>query len=312
MSRRRGFVQLLRLPALPTALADVGLGTLAAWSASGGWPAVRWLSCLLAGLATACLYSGGMVLNDFFDVEQDRRERPTRPIPSGLVSRHEAGVFGACLLGAGMLAATLASCVLSLDRTAQHPTAPLALAAALVAAILLYDGRMKRTGAGPVGMGMCRFLNVLLAASAGGVALGAQALYLAAVVGLYVAGVTWLARTEALTSRPSALLAAAGVMLAGLVLALPLPELRLPGQRTSSLFVYLLVALGLGLGWVASRAVDRPTPARVQSAVRSALLGLIVLDAALATALAGWAGLLLLVLLAPSLYLSGVRGLYAT
>jgi 4-hydroxybenzoate polyprenyltransferase len=55
-----------------------------------------------------------------------------------------------------------------------------------------------------------------------------------------------------------------------------------------------------------------PTPARVQAAVKQCLLGLVVLDAVLATALAGAVGLLILLLLAPSLYLNRKQWLYAT
>ncbi len=42
---------------------------------------------------------------------------------------------------------------------------PTVLALLLTAAIFLYDGWLKRTLVGPVGMGACRFLNVLLGMS---------------------------------------------------------------------------------------------------------------------------------------------------
>ena len=50
----------------------------------------RWLPFLLLLLASACLYCGGMVWNDYFDRAQDKLERPSRPIPSGRVSPGEA------------------------------------------------------------------------------------------------------------------------------------------------------------------------------------------------------------------------------
>src|SRR6185295_18575835 len=94
-------------------------------------------------------------------------------------------------------------------------TAPL-LAAALVGAILLYDGCLKRTWAGPLGMGACRFLNVLLGLAVADHAAGARGVYLGLIVGLYIVGVTWFARTEARASSQSALAGAAAVMLAGI------------------------------------------------------------------------------------------------
>src|SRR5437868_8098899 len=78
----RAYAQLVRLPNVFTALADIGLGALATHALPGAWPTVVWLL-----LSSACLYCGGMVWNDFFDVEQDRRERPFRPLPSGRVAR---------------------------------------------------------------------------------------------------------------------------------------------------------------------------------------------------------------------------------
>src|SRR5207248_5643169 len=85
MSRAQTYAQLVRLPNVPTALADICLGALAAGALPG-----RWLSFALLLPASACLYCAGMVWNDYFDVEQDRRERPSRPIPSGRMTRREA------------------------------------------------------------------------------------------------------------------------------------------------------------------------------------------------------------------------------
>jgi 4-hydroxybenzoate polyprenyltransferase len=309
MSRLHVCAQLVRLPALPTALADICLGALAV----GALPA-RWLPFLLVALASACLYCGGMVWNDFFDVEQDRRERPFRPIPSGKVSRRAAGLFGAGLLAGGVLAALLAGRVLAAQVEGAHPFAPAALAVGLVAAILLYDARLKRTWAGPPGMGTCRFLNVLLGTALSGTAPGGQGVYLALIVGVYVVGVTWLARTEARASSAAALAGAAAVMAMALVLALPLPlsVQQHPGQTASPLFPYLLVALGFVVGLPVARAIGKPVPSQVQAAVKRSLIGLILLDAVLATALVGWPGLSILVLLAPALYLARRRWLYAT
>jgi 4-hydroxybenzoate polyprenyltransferase len=312
MSRLRAYAQLVRLPNLPTALADVCLGFLATKSvfAPTRWPA---FACLL--LASGCLYCGGMVWNDFFDVEQDKRERPDRPIPSGRVPRREAARLGAGLLAAGVGFALLAGALSAwLDRGVLL-LAPL-LAVALAAAIFLYDAWLKRFWAGPAGMGACRFLNVLLSVSvAGGAAVGTVGVYLGVVVGLYVAGVTWLARTEARVSSQPMLVAAGVLMLVSLIAGLFLPVLPLPKakpEESSVLFPYLLVVLGFALGFPVVRAAREPTPDRVQAAVKRSLMGLIVLDAVLASALAGSLGLAVLVLLAPSLYLNRKQWLYAT
>jgi 4-hydroxybenzoate polyprenyltransferase len=311
MSRLRDYAQLVRLPNLPTALADICLGALATGSLA--FPA-RLPAFALLLLSSACLYSAGMAWNDFFDVEQDKRERPTRPIPSGRIKHRVAGLFGVVLLGAGVLFATLAGAVSAWLGVGPFFVPPL-LALALAACILLYDGWLKRTWAGPLGMGACRFFNVLLAVSVAGERVATLGVFLGLIVGLYVVGVTWFARTEARMSSQPHLIAAAFVMLFSLVLALLLPVFPLPTARpdaSSVLFVYLLVALGFAVGFPVVAAVREPTPQRVQAAIRRSLMCLIVLDAVLASALAGTLGLVILLLLAPSLYLNRKQWLYAT
>jgi hypothetical protein len=187
------------------------------------------------------------------------------------------------------------------------------IAALLVAAILLYDSALKRTWAGPFAMGTCRFLNVLLGLSVTGEPPGAWSVALALAVGIYIVGVTWFARTEAQTSNQSMLAVGAAFMLAGLLGALTVPSLAqavetLPGDVV--LFPYLLAAFGHYIGSAVVRAIRRPMPKFVQAAVKRAILGLIVLDGILATAIVGLIGLALLVLLVPAHFLG--RWVYST
>jgi 4-hydroxybenzoate polyprenyltransferase len=179
----------------------------------------------------------------------------------------------------------------------------------LAVAIVLYDGWLKRTWAGPLGMGACRTLNVLLGLSLAGPHAPPWSVHLAGIVGIYIVGVTWFARTEARTSKQSTLAAAALVMLAGLLLALLLPLWLEPGT-SSPLFPYLLVGLGLLVGVPVWEAVDRPAPSQVQAAVKRAIFGLVLLDALLATVFAGAVGLVILALLLPAMWLG--KRLYST
>jgi 4-hydroxybenzoate polyprenyltransferase len=148
MSRARLYAQLVRLPNLPSAFADILLGALATEALPS-----RWLPFAFLLPASGCLYCAGMVWNDFFDVQQDLRERPFRPIASGKVSRREAALFGGLLLFGGVILAGLAG-------LAQEQPTWLSgtVALGLVFAILLYDSWLKRTPLGPIGMGACRFL----------------------------------------------------------------------------------------------------------------------------------------------------------
>jgi 4-hydroxybenzoate polyprenyltransferase len=309
MNRLRDYAQLVRLPNVFTAFADIGLGILATWqllpdALQKGW---IWSAlCLLA--ASGCLYCGGMVFNDVFDLEQDKRERPFRPIPSGCVSRFTATLFGVVLLVAGIGFALLAG-----RRDDHWERSSSYVACILAACILLYDGWLKKFWAGPLGMGACRFLNVLLGLSLAPNLGWPWGVHLALVVGVYVVGVTWFARTEAQISNRSALAGAAGVMAVGLILALAAPvivaEFHL-GPHPSALFPYLLIGLGFLIGFPISRAISRPTASHVQKAVKQAIMGLVILDATLASAIAGIGGLVILLLLLPALYLG--RWIYST
>src|SRR2546423_1408094 len=132
MSRVRAYAQLVRLPNVFTALADICLGAVAGAAVGGPaagawWPRSAWLLG-----SSACLYGAGMVWNDYFDLEQDRKERPFRPLPSGRIRPAAAARLGAALLAAGLaLAAASGWTGGGFDRT------PALLAVALAAAVLL-------------------------------------------------------------------------------------------------------------------------------------------------------------------------------
>jgi 4-hydroxybenzoate polyprenyltransferase len=302
--RFKPYAQLLRLPNVFSAVADICLGWVTALAV--GTPATRWPIFVFLSFASACLYCAGMVWNDYFDVEQDRRERPFRPIPSGRILRAQAARIGVVLFSAGIVLAALAG-----SRSDGWTSTPLVVAGILVAAIWAYDAWLKRTPAGPLAMGSCRFLNVLLGLSViapADFAWGGR-LYLAGVVGVYIVGVTWFARTEAKISDPTSLLSAFLVMLAALAAALAVPVL-LSFAEASFLFPYLLVGLGFFVGMPAARAIRKPQPQTVQTGVKRALMGLVILDAILASAIIGTAGLLILLALLPAMYLA--RWVYMT
>lgn len=306
MTRLQAYSQLIRLPNLPTAVSNICLGALA----SGALPG-NWAPFLLLLVASACLYCGGMVWNDYFDREEDRRERADRPIPMSHISTHEAVRLGTVLLSSGVMLAILAGWSLARLSPTNSISAPIVLALLLVGAILLYDGPFKHSPVAPTLMGLCRSLNVLLGLSCSGSLVWPRGAQLALVVGLYVAGLTWFARTEARVSKQSELRGAALIMLASLVLALLLPA-DLPPGSSSPLFVYLLVLFGFFIGFPITQAIATPSPGPVQRAVKQSLLGLIVLDAILACGLVGTLGLVILGLLIPSLVLRRQRWLYAT
>jgi 4-hydroxybenzoate polyprenyltransferase len=259
------YLQLARPANLLTAAADV----LAGSAAAAAWTPV--LALLVP--ASMCLYGGGVVFNDVFDRRLDAFERPERPLPSG-----RASVRGAILLGTSLL---LAGIVLAFAASASSGL----IAVAIAASALTYDrfGKHHRI-AGPVNMGLCRGLNLLLGISAALVV--PPALYLLPAVPIvYIAAITGLSAGEVHGgNRNTVILALSGVC--AVMLAVPL--LAGFGGGASPLwaapFLGLLAYRVLRPMW---RAYRNPVPKHIFAAVKSGVLSLIVLNSAIAAA---WMG----------------------
>ena len=166
-----------RVSNLPT----VWSNCLAAWLLNGGgsWPD---FSLLCAG--ATLLYTGGMFLNDAFDVEFDRQHRAERPIPAGQIAARTVWLLGATSLLSGWL--------LLLPLGAQ--TALTALL--LLAAIVVYDAVHKRTAWAPILMAACRFLLYVVAAAAVNNRVGTAAIWHGLALAAYIVGQSFLARGE--------------------------------------------------------------------------------------------------------------------
>lgn len=298
--------QLLRLPNVFTAMADIVMGFLLTHprlAPGDGWR----LGVLLA--ASSSLYLAGMVLNDYFDRQTDAQERPERPLPSGRIAPAAAARLGATLLALGVGLAWLATAL------GHGQLRPGLVGVALAAAILLYDRVLKRTPLGPLGMGACRSLNVLLGMSLLPGSWHAPHGQVALALGVYVTGVTWFARREATQSQRLPLALALGVILAGIALLLGLPE-RTPDailllQVQPARWSLLLAAIGLIVGHRCFWAIVEPTPRRVQTAVRQCLFSLVLLDAAVCFVVWDTTGAIAVMLLLVPTVLLG-RWMYAT
>ncbi len=172
----RALLELLRLPNLFTVPGDILVG----WTASGITKEFPW-ECILASL---CLYSAGLLFNDFFDAKIDAVERPARPIPSGRISRKTVGLLATLLTIGGLLLAWQTWEIVLL----------------LAGLILAYDGGLKKIPiVGIVTMGACRGANILLGATAlGTFPTNATVGFAVGVFTAYIVLVSLIARNEAL------------------------------------------------------------------------------------------------------------------
>jgi len=296
----RAYLQLLRAPNLFTAMADVVMGFLFTHAAIGGGDAS--VFALLVAASTL-VYAAGVVLNDVFDFAVDARERPERPLPSGQISLAAARRLGWALLLVGVAMAWLAALLAAHLR-------PGLVGTGLAACVVLYDAVLKRTPLGPVTMGACRLLNVLLGMSAAAGPWRDEHWLVAAAIGTYIAGVTWFARTEAGQSRRRHLVPATAVILGGISLLWVVPGRCDQTQLVSLLqdepgrWTLLMAVLAAMIGFRCLRAVIEPVPYRVQMTVKQCILSLVILDAAACFVVRGIPGaVMVLVLLIPTVIL---------
>ncbi|MCA9077667.1 MAG: UbiA family prenyltransferase [Planctomycetaceae bacterium] len=280
MTLIRPFLQLCRLPAVFTAMADIFLGYLLVHVALVSVREESPADFLLLLGTSAALYLSGMVWNDVFDRHVDAVERPNRPIPSGRVSVRAAVIFGSALMLTGLICAGFVG-----QKT-------LIVAGLLSACIMGYDGGLKRTILGPVAMGGCRFLNVILGASSDWLRFEQvwwrPQLWVAAGLGVYIVGVTWFARTEARQSSRVHLSLATVVVNLGLAMLIGWMTLAPNPAVTPALFV--LAVIGLSINRRLLVAIADPSPQPVQTAIKTMLLSVIMLDATLVFAKLGQPG----------------------
>ena len=260
----RAYLELLRPANVATALGDVLAGYAVA--GLGNRRALPWLLG-----STVCLYAGGVVLNDVFDLRIDRRERPERPLPSGRISPRHAAALGGGLLAAGICLGLMANATAG------------AVAAATAGCILLYDSWGKhRTWLGPLNMGCCRAGNLML-----GVAAVPPALNWAWPLGglplVYISAVTAVSRGEVHGGKRPV----AGLALISLTLVLAALLGLSSWPRFSPAGLVLTAALGARLLPAYLSVWRRPEPMIIRRAVRTGVLSLVLLDAVLGAVFAG-------------------------
>jgi 4-hydroxybenzoate polyprenyltransferase len=109
---------------------------------------------LLLIFSSIFLYVSGIILNDYFDINVDRKERPNRPLASGQITKRSALLLATSSIVAGN--------VLSWSVSWNS----FIISFCLTIVIFIYNYWLKRTLAGnPLTMGSARFLNVLLGGS---------------------------------------------------------------------------------------------------------------------------------------------------
>ena len=293
MSSIIAHIKLTRPANIVTAIADILAGAAISGAVylliqgmdQGIIKSIAWLI-----LSTIGLYGGGVAFNDVFDAELDSVERPERPIPSGQASVKSAGIMAFLLLLLGVLAAWQVSVF----------SAGIALTVALLA--VLYDAWGKHQNIfGPINMGLCRAGNLLL-----GMSLIEGAVqsywYIGLIPLLYVAAITMVSRGEVHGQNILALKSGLAIyaVIVGFIFLLAFSNIEnwwesLPFLALLSYFIFPPLV----------KALKYKEPSLIGKSVKAAVLALIIVNAAIAVAFAGWiVGLVILLLLPLSLQLA--------
>jgi 4-hydroxybenzoate polyprenyltransferase len=297
MNKVTAHIRLMRPANIITAIADILAGFAIAGAATQALPLneSRALGPLLPslfwlGLATIGLYGGGVVFNDVADAKLDKTERPERPIPSGKASVMSAGILAACLLLLGIGAAWQVSVLSGL----------IALSVAALAVLYDFWGKHQHLF-GPVNMGLCRGGNLLLGVSIVP-AIVQEMWFLGLIPVIYIAAITMISRGEVHGGNRRAL--QGGLYMYGFIILAILLLSAVAGSAWWQVVPFILLFSYLIFPPLLN-ALRKQEPKLVGKAVKAGVLSLIVLNASIASAFAGWElGVLVLVLLPLSVWVA--------
>jgi 4-hydroxybenzoate polyprenyltransferase len=244
-------LRLGRVSNLPTVTSNV----LAAIALSGARPGVVAIAIVCA--AMSLLYVAGMYLNDAFDRDIDRVERPERPIPAGEVDAATVFGLGFLQLALGVLA------IAGLAIARGSGCWPIASALALASLIVIYDVSHKHTKLSPLIMGLCRVGVYTTAALAASATIDRALLVGCGALLAYLIGLTYIARQENLRE--------VGNLWPLAFLGIPFVVAPPVGMLATAIYIGLAVWTVRALVLVARR--------RIRAAVTSLIAGISLLDA---------------------------------
>ncbi|WP_425636868.1 UbiA-like protein EboC [Algoriphagus yeomjeoni] len=295
-SRIFAYLQLTRPANVVTAIADIWAGIAVA----GAWAFIAFDGSILANeiliklvwlsLSTIGLYAGGVAFNDVFDADLDAVERPERPIPSGRVSKSGAAWMSFILLAVGVIAAAQVNLV----------SAGIALAVAILAVLYDYWGKHQNL-IGPINMGLCRSGNLLL-----GVSIAPSLLSSFWPLGLipliFVAAITMISRGEVHGKNRNALFGGLSMYLLVILVIAAMPIMH--GTPIFEVIPFLALLCYMIFPPLI-KAIRSQDPKLIGKSVKAAVISLIIVNASIASAFAGWQiGIIVLLLLPISLWLA--------
>ena len=287
-----GYLRLMRPANLPTAAADIlaGIAIAVAIPLKEGSFGVFFHPSIVLSLifSSVLLYAGGVVLNDVFDAKLDAIERPERAIPSGLILKKNAAIFGTSSLVIGIILAFSAHMISGI------------IACILAFSIVLYDAVSKNYDfLGPLNMGICRGLNLILGITVFGTI---KFPALAIIPIIYIFAITLISRGEVHGNNKKNIIWAG--ILYGIVL-LSLFSINLYFDFDTLYISIFILFFGFSIFFPLVKAYRKNSPKNIKKAVITGVLSIIILDACFVALFTHWwIGIPILLLLPLSLLLS--------
>jgi len=276
------YLQLVRIPGIFTVFSNILIGYFFSFSQN---PEPLHLPFLF--VTTGMLFSAGMIFNDFFDFDIDKKERPNRPISSGKISKQKALFLGIIFLIIANIFALFVG------------THSLLLSVLMTIIIIFYNYKLKFFPfLGIFSLSVIRFLNVLLGFSI--ISFSYDIIQFTIPIAIFVGGISILAKKEI---GFSTLFSQKLNKILNFVTILYVSSLIVKNSQFESLiFLFLFSLLSLN---------PFNNKHKIQKQVTFQLLSIILLDAALVSIFSSFYNAVLVSLLIIPAYLI-TRKLYLT
>jgi 4-hydroxybenzoate polyprenyltransferase len=295
-SNFKDYLILVRLPNLFTLPSNILVGFVIASSLT----MTSYVQVLLLVTISILLYCLGVILNDLYDYNIDKKERPDRPLASGKITRRAA------------VSLVIAFSILSLALSLIVSTTTFVISSILIALIFGYDKHLKNTQAGPFTIAGARVLNVMLGTSIGLVNIVGSPQFVIlsfvlAIIFVYVCLIGFVSRYEVHGFAKNMKLFLIPAIIIAIILLIVLFTF-LGFFRHESLIILTIFSFIMATTFY---NIHRKDSVGIQHIVRNMILSIIVLDSTFLSGIRGVEiGLPVLVLLAPLLILS--RKMYMT
>jgi len=288
----RDYLVLVRLPNLFTLPSNILVGIAAISSLA--FTLTSFIQFLLLVTISVLLYCVGIVLNDLYDFDIDKKERPNRPLPSGKISRRSAIVLVVIFSTLALILSLLVS------------FSTLVISSILFLTIFGYDKYLKNTHAGPLTIASARVMNILLGTSVSFRSVDSYSqivtlTFVLIITFVYVSLIGFISRYEVRGFSDNAKLllppAIVAIVISSIILFSLMGFFKLESLIILSLFSLIML--------ISFSRIYRRDSGRTQQIVRNMILSIIVLDSTFLTGIIGIElGLAVLILMAPLLVLA--------